>query len=286
MMQFDQILEGFTFLEAPRVDDAGNLYFSEVMEGGVCRLSPDGKLDRFITDRKSIGGLVFTDDGGFICSGAVGLEYYNPANGERRMLDLSFNGEPLRGLNDIQPDDLGSIYAGATDFASIQAGRKPKPGKLYRIDPPGRVVALWDGIAVSNGIGFSTDRTQMYFAETLEGVCVFDFASDRTISNRRLLAPMRGVDGLAVDAEGGIWVAGYNSGDVTRYLPDGKIDRRIDFSQRFTGCAVTSLTFGGPDLRDLTVVTGGDYRKPAGKHGRVYRGRSDVPGQRTPTVRF
>src|SRR6185503_18920632 len=81
-MQFEQILEGFVFLEAPRVDDDDNLYFSEIMEGGVHRLSPSGKLDSYVTDRKSIGGLVLTEDGGFICSGGVGLEYFNPGSGE------------------------------------------------------------------------------------------------------------------------------------------------------------------------------------------------------------
>ena len=45
-MQFDQILDGFVFLEGPRVDDNGDFYFSDVMLGGVHRLSPSGKVDR------------------------------------------------------------------------------------------------------------------------------------------------------------------------------------------------------------------------------------------------
>jgi sugar lactone lactonase YvrE len=139
---------------------------------------------------------------------------------------------------------------------------------------------------VSNGIGFSPDRTLMYYAETFEGVLVYDFAADRTVANRRLLAKFRGADGLAVDAEGAVWVADYNSGAVIRFLPNGSVDRRIDFSQKFPGCTVTSLIFGGPDLRDLYVVTAGDYRKPAAKDGRVYHARSDVAGQPTPKVRF
>jgi sugar lactone lactonase YvrE len=285
-MQFEQILEGFTFLEAPRLDDAGRLYFSDVMEGGVHRLSQDGAIDSYLSDRKSIGGLALTADGGFICSGGIGLEYYHPETGERRMLDLSCEGQPLGQINDIQPDEQGSLFAGGTDFASIQAGRKPNPSRLYRIDPPGKVTALTEGIMVSNGIGFSPDRTKFYYAESHDGVCVYDFAPDRTISNRQLLAGLRGADGLAVDAEGLIWVAGYNSGAVIRYRPDGGIDRQIDFSRKFDGCLVTSLVFGGADLCDLYVVTAGDYRKPSAKNGRVYRARSDVPGQKTPLVQF
>jgi sugar lactone lactonase YvrE len=285
-MKFDQILEGFCFLEAPRVDDDDSLWFSDVMDGGVHRLSPDGKVASWVTDRKSIGGLALTEDGGFVCSGGTGLEYYNPATDQRRMLDLTYKGEPLGQINDIQPDEQGSLFAGGTDFASIQAGRKPNPSRLYRIDPSGEVLSLQEGIIVSNGIGFSPDRTLFYYAESRDGVCVYDFGRDRTISNRRVLVELRGADGLAVDAEGCVWVAGYNSGDVLRYRPDGTLDLRLDFSEKFDGCLVTSLAFGGKDLRDLYVVTAGDYRKPSARDGRVYRARADVPGQATPKVRF
>jgi xylono-1,5-lactonase len=75
-------------------------------------------------------------------------------------------------------------------------------------------------------------------------------------------------------------------GNVTRFTPDGRADRFIDFSDRFEGCRITSLTFGGTDLKDLYVVTAGDYRKPQAKDGRIYRARSDVAGQPTRKVRF
>lgn len=285
-MQFEQILDGFVFLEAPRVDEQDNLFFSDIMMGGVYRLTPQGKVDAYLTDRTSVGGLALTHDGGFVCTGGEGLEYFNPSTGERRSLDLRHDGKKLPSLNDLQPDEQGSLYVGGTDFASIQKGLKPNLSKLYRIDPPGTVTVLQDSITVSNGIGFSPDRKKFYYAESRDGVCVYDFSPDRTISNRRVLAELRGADGLAVDSAGGIWAAGYNSGDVIRYLPDGRIDRRYDFTQKFDGCLVTSLVFGGRDLRDLYVVTAGDYRKPQAKNGRIYRARSDIAGQPTPKVRF
>jgi sugar lactone lactonase YvrE len=285
-MHFEQILDGFVFLEAPRVDDDNNFYFSDVMLGGIHRLSPSGKVDSFVTDRMSIGGLVLTHDGGFICSGGVGLEYFNSGTGERRALDLKFEGEGLGQINDIQSDEHGSIYAGGTDFASIQAGKRPNPSRLYRIDPNGKVTALREGIMVSNGIGFSPDRSTFYYCESIDGIAVYDFSADRTLSNRRLLAKFRGADGLAVDEEGGIWVADYNGGKVIRYLPNGTVEREIDFTTKFDGCLVTSLVFGGADLKDLYVVTAGDYRKPSEKAGKVYRARSDIAGQPTPKVTF
>jgi sugar lactone lactonase YvrE len=282
-MQFEQILDAFVFLEAPRVDGAGNLWFSEVMEGGVCRLSPDGTVARFITDRRLIGGLALTEGGGFVCSGGEGLLYFNPGTGERRTLDLQYEGKPVGAFNDIQPDDQGSLFAGTSDFG---LGHQGSGCSLYRIDPPGSVTLLWDGMVISNGMGFSPDRKSFYYNETAEGVLAFDLTPERTVTNRRLLAPFPGADGLAVDSEGGIWAAGYASAEVVRFLPDGRIDRRIDFSGRYDDCHVTSLTFGGADLCDLYVVTAGDYRKQTVNTGRVFKARSDVAGQKTPLVRF
>ena len=135
-------------------------------------------------------------------------------------------------------------------------------------------------------MGFSPDRRTFYYNETTEGVLAFDLSPEWTVANRRLLAPFQGADGLAVDSEGGIWAAGYASGEVIRFLPDGSVDRRIDFSGKFDDCHVTSLTFGGSDLRDLYVVTAGDYRKQTVNTGAVFKARSDVAGQPTPLVRF
>jgi sugar lactone lactonase YvrE len=234
-MEFEEIAGGFTFLEAPRVDDLGNLYFSEVMEGGIRRLSPDGRIDAFLADRTHIGGLALTEDGGFVCSGGVGLEYFNPESGVRRSLGLSFG-------------------------------------------------ALADGILVSNGIGQSPGRDRLYHVDTFVGLCAYDRAADGTLTGKRVLAAERGLDGIAVDGAGCIWAASYATGAVIRFRPDGAVDRRIDFSSRFAGCRVTSLAFGGEDLRDLYVVTAGDYRVAEPGAGRVYRGRSDVAGQRTPKM--
>jgi len=90
-----------------------------------------------------------------------------------------------------------------------------------------------------------------------------------------------GPDGLAVDAEGGIWVALYQAGALQRYRPSGAADARIDVPAR----AVTSLCFGGADLRDLYVVSADNAVDPA-RGGSVFRARSDVAGLPAPFARI
>jgi sugar lactone lactonase YvrE len=65
-------------------------------------------------------------------------------------------------------------------------------------------------------------------------------------------------DGSTVDAEGFLWNAEYNGGRITRYAPDGRVDRVIDFPfQNPTACA-----FGGPRLDTLYVTTASQRLTP------------------------
>jgi sugar lactone lactonase YvrE len=58
-------------------------------------------------------------------------------------------------------------------------------------------------------------------------------------------------DGGTVDAEGFLWSANFDGGCITRYAPDGSIDRVIQMPvQRPTSCA-----FGGEDFSVLYVTS-------------------------------
>ena len=58
-------------------------------------------------------------------------------------------------------------------------------------------------------------------------------------------------DGLCVDATGFVWSAHWGGWRITRYSPDGAIDRVIELPVP----NVTSLAFGGTDLDRLFVTT-------------------------------
>lgn len=88
-----------------------------------------------------------------------------------------------------------------------------------------------------------------------------------------------------MDAEGGIWVARFDSFGVTRFRPNGEIAAHYKVPVR----EVQSVSFGGKDLRDLYIVTGSSYTNPGKlteKTGTIYQGRSDVPGLPLPVTRF
>ena len=95
----------------------------------------------------------------------------------------------------------------------------------------------------------------------------WDVTADGSLVAPRVFAemPAGSADGLAVDEEGGVWVATGEGGKVVRFHADGSLDRKLDVPAPF----VSSLCFGGDDMRDVYVTTG---------DGKLLRGRADVPG--------
>src|SRR5437870_5646943 len=108
MAELETLASGFGLLEGPRVDEQNRLYFSDVPRGGVYRRSPDGNVETLIPKRKGVGGIALNEGGGIVCSGRS-LICWNEQTGQSRDLFTEWEGRPLKGLNDIQPDDQGSV---------------------------------------------------------------------------------------------------------------------------------------------------------------------------------
>jgi D-xylonolactonase len=282
MATLEVLASGFGLLEGPRVDEQNRLYFTDVPNGGVYRRGVDGNVETLIPKRKGVGGTALNEGGGIVCSGRS-LIYWNEQTRTSRDLFTQWEGRPLKGLNDLQPDDQGSIYVGSLEFDAL-SDSKPIPGNLFRVDPDGTVTKLWEGIQVTNGMGFSPDRKHLFHADsTTQAVWVYDVQPDRTVKDRRIFAklPVGWPDGMAVDAEGGIFVAVVNDGEVMRFKPDGTLDSRLKVPAKM----VTSLTFGGKDMQDLYIVTA-DNTDDKAKKGTIFKTRSDIPGLPVPKARF
>jgi gluconolactonase len=283
MAELETLSSGFGLIEGPRCDERGRLYFSDVPNGGVYRRSPDGSVETLIPKRRGVGGIALNEGGGIVCTGR-GLIYWNEATRTSRDLFVEWEGRKLNGLNDLQPDDQGSIFVGSLEHNALEEGAKRIPGSLYRVDPDGKVTKLYEGIETTNGMGFSPDRKSLYHADsTTKAVWVYDVQPDRTVKNRRIFArmPQGWPDGLAIDAEGGVVVAIVNYGEVVRFKPDATLDWRLKVPAKM----VTSLTFGGPDLSDLYIVTA-DNTDDESKKGTIFRTRAKTPGLPVPKARF
>lgn len=271
-----QIATGFGLIEGPVWDPGRGLYFSDVMNGGVHLLDRSDKVSLAVPKRRGIGGMAIHAAGGLVVGGRdiafVGLA------GEAPKSLLGTDAIPgATGFNDLTTDRVGRVYVGSLAFR-VFGGDAPKPGLLHVIDLDGTMRTISDGIMLTNGLGFSPDGQRLYHSDAGSAlVRVYDVNEDGSVGPWRTFATLgaSGVpDGLKVAGDGSVWVADAHGGRVVVFAADGT--HREDLPVPLP--MVTSLCFGGDDLRDLYVVTGSNGG-PSEKCGTVFRSRVDVPGQ-------
>ena len=83
MAEMELLAWGYGLIEGPRVDPEGNLYFSDVPNGGVYRRRPTGEIETVIPKRRGVGGMVFHADGGLVVGGR---NVQHVKNGQVRVL--------------------------------------------------------------------------------------------------------------------------------------------------------------------------------------------------------
>ncbi|MFV0309229.1 MAG: SMP-30/gluconolactonase/LRE family protein [Desertimonas sp.] len=275
MADIVQIAGGYGLVEGPRVDGAGNLYFSDVHGGGVRRLAPSGEIELVVPKRRGVGGIALHAEGGIVISGRdishVGVD------GTSRIVFAP----DAPGLNDLFVDQAGRVICGTMRSDPFSPDGSRTTGEAWLIDTDGSATELYDDISLTNGIGLSPDGSVLYHADTTRGIWAHDYA-DGQVVNRRLFAGGDGFqpDGLAVDEDGTVWAADvWGPNGVRGFAPDGTEAGRIEVPAPM----VTSLCFGGPDRRDLYIVTGGE---PGAGDGAIYRTRADVAGCAVPLARI
>jgi xylono-1,5-lactonase len=277
MVDFDFIATGFEFAEAPRVANDGSVYFSDLTGGGFHRCAPDGVIETVIPDRLWIGGSVLDESGWVICSGKGGLIAVHPETKETRTILSEIGGIPIVAINDIEADARGGLFGGTVDFAAVfERGEVPSGGQFFHLSATGDVRILRE----SNGIGFSPDGTRLYHSESTKGIWVYGLDADGMPGLPTLFVAIDDSDGLAVDHEGGVWVCCWQCAEIRRYLPSGVLDRTITLPFPH----LVSLAFGGPDMSDLYVTTGGNPDHP--QKGGVVRFRSGVRGLKSRKTRL
>ena len=116
--------------------------------------------------------------------------------------------EPGIRMNEGGCDPQGRFWCGTMAY-DARAGA----GSLYRVEPDGSFATALAGVTISNGLGWSPDgATAFYVDSTAQRIdsFAFDGASGELGERSRFteIDPSLGLpDGLAIDAEGGVWVA-------------------------------------------------------------------------------
>ena len=274
-----RLIDGFGLLEAARWYDGQGLLFSDMTGGGVYRYDGGvGGPEVVIAHRKGIGGLVAHRGGGLVVAGRNVA--HKDADGTTTVILETGPDETF--FNDLTADAsgrlvVGSVGTGPSPHESAREAQRA-PGRLYRVDVDGGVTVLADDVLVSNGLGVSPSGDVLYHVDSYRRT-VWAFDDD---DNRRVfveLSEYDGIpDGLAVAADGSVFVAMAGGGVVLGWRADGTRIAELPVPQPL----VTSVCFGGPVLRSLYVLTGVNEEYPGGRGGAVYVHGAHGPGLAAP----
>lgn len=270
-----RLATGYGLIEGPVWDPTRGLYFSDVINGGVFLLDRSDQVSVAVPKRRGIGGMALHAAGGLVVGGRD-IAVVGRADGATHQL-LAQDAIPgATGFNDLTTDQVGRVYVGSLAFR-VFGGEPPKPGHLHVIDLDRSMRTLSDGVMLTNGLGFSADGKLLYHCDARSGlVRVYDVSSDGSVGPWRTFAALAAgsvPDGLKVASDGSVWVADAHGGRVAVFNLDGSHRHDVPVPLPM----VTSLCFGGDDLRDLYVVTG-SRGGPSENCGSVFRTRVDVPG--------
>jgi gluconolactonase len=260
-------------LEAPRLTDAGEMVYSDVTGGGVWTCSADGAVREILPKRRGVGGIVAHADGGWVLSGRSVL-HLRPDGGQRPLIEL----EDACGFNDLGATAEGDLLAGELRYRPL-AGEAPRNGRLLRLARDGTLTVLAEDVVWPNGIGVSPDGQTVYLSDYARQL-VLAVAADGGAVRVFCHSPRGSADGLAVDRDGGVWIALGEGGGVARFRPDGALDEIVSLPAAF----VSSLSFGGPDRCDVLLSTADNQLAPQ-LGGTLLRARSAIPGAPLATLR-
>lgn len=271
------LIDALCFPEGPRWHD-GNFWFSDMHAKRVMRAGLDGRTDTVVVVNERPSGLGWLPSGRLLV-----VSMY-----DRRLLRLDPDGlvhvadlAPIATFhaNDMVVDRHGRAYIGNFGYDLI-AGEAPRTTSLARVDPNGSVHVAATDLMFPNGMVITPDDRTLIVAESF-GACLsaFDKASDGSLSNRRVFAKLESgavPDGIALDAEGAVWVASPMTGECLRVHEGGRVSRRIRGSALPYACAL-----GGPDRMTLFICTAETHDPQEcveKRSGKIEIAQVDVPG--------
>jgi xylono-1,5-lactonase len=158
---------------------------------------------------------------------------------------------PNNRMNDATVDQRGRIWAGTMDCDA-----QLETGSLYCLDTDFKVTRRDSGYIVTNGPVFSPGEEFVYHNDTARGI-VYRFAvgPDGTLHDKMQFLHFPHEwgrpDGMTVDAEGCLWIAHWGGSRVSRFDPDGDLERLV----RLPTSQITNCVFAGSGLDRLFVTS-------------------------------
>lgn len=209
---FEVFATGLDHPECIAFDRDGNLWAGGEA-GQVYRIKPDGHVDEITNLGGFNAGLAFSRAGDlYVCNSRRGVvrvktdgrhEVFADRAGEHRLVYVNF---PAFASD-------GRLYV------SDSGHWKKRDGCLLRFDPEGRGEVVAGPLGYANGLALSADERVLFMAESdTARIMRFELRGDGALGTPELYAESVGrmPDGLALAADGSLYVACYASDEIWR----------------------------------------------------------------------
>jgi gluconolactonase len=238
------VSEGHRATDGPAVSGTGELYFSDPPNDRIHKIGLDGKVSVFAANTNGANGMMFGPDGR-LYAGATRTKQivaYDPS-GKMEVLAAD------AAVNDLAVNVKGDVYF--TDSAAKRVWFLPKGGKPRVVD---------EGIELPNGVLFSPDQTLLYVSDYVGRLSwVFQIQPDGSLSHKQRYfyvhmadeATRSGSDGMAVDADGRVYIA--TTLGVQVFDQIGKCHAIIPAPSR---ASLSNVELGGPNFDEMYITNG------------------------------
>lgn len=251
------------------------LYYVDIEGRRVHRFDPASGEERAWDVGQRVGTVVPRDSGGLVIAGDHGFFFLDEQSGALTAIGDPETDKPDNRFNDGKCAPDGRFFAG-----TISLAKKTGDARLYRLDRDLSIHEAFGPVTNSNGIAWTADGSAVYYIDTpRREVFAFDY-DDGHLRNLRTVVKTGHIDaspdGMAIDADGHLWIAFCHGGCVACFDPiSGDELRRVEFPCLET----TACAFGGPELKDLYVTTGVHAKVEEEHGGRLFVVRGlDVRG--------
>lgn len=217
--------------------------------GQIYRIAPDGSQREVVasTDGFCLGMAFDARANLFVCDLAHAAVFrLEAATGKLDRFAHGADGRRFVAPNYPAFDTAGRLYV--SDSGSSE---RPGPG-IYRFAPDG-AGELWHPgpFHFANGMAFNADASVLYLAETwAHRILAIDIDPDGRPGGGRELAALGSMlpDGLAVGADGSVYISCYEPSRILRVAPDGTIQTVADDPTAHELCHPTNIAFAGEAL--------------------------------------
>ncbi|MCT8158675.1 SMP-30/gluconolactonase/LRE family protein [Pseudoruegeria sp. SHC-113] len=263
----------------------GRIWWLDVLAPALRACDPLTETTERVVLPNLTGGLALCRSGRFLLAGQQGIYLLDQPTGTPRMLFDPEEHKPDNRFNSASVDASGQLWIGTMPVDNCTGS-----GALYRIGPDLSVRVMLPEVALPKNAMLSPDGGTLYLSEgRSRTLSAYPLRADGSLGAPRVL--VTGTDetgapnGIAVDANGNIWVAMLGGWAVNCYSPDGALLESVALPVP----TPTALCFGGADMSKLYVTSTylrmpGGYSSTAPLAGNLLEISTGVRGMEPPQI--